>query len=435
MSLRLHRFTTLVLFILLVLVLASGARAQALEAARKPPPPLGHPLMPGIWSLYGNDPFLAVDDDLEPLRQVIGKAPVVALGETIHTSGGYYRMKHRVFRFLVEKMGFRAFAFESPWTDADRVANFVQTCAEAPEEALRGIFGVWQSTETRDLVQWMCEWNQAHPKPKDRLYFFGFDVQQPDQDGPALLAYLDRIGVAADDPWIAGVRACDGVVVSHELGRVPVETHEPCLQALQEIDGHLQRNARTLQRQTSKKDFELAKLYLVGLRAWEGEVFYYNSDAIRSYSARDEGMAYAFQVLRAQRFPKAKVAAWAHNSHIARSVLPGGERPMGSHLAAALGSNYVNLALASHEVAIDWPGIGCGAISVRTAGSVEEPLHQLGEAALLVDLRFPGTDSPYLPRGNYYLGSRLLAPHDLYTGILYLESSPKMTPTAWRSCR
>jgi erythromycin esterase len=434
MILRSSRFVFLGLFF--HLVLASGAGAQALEAARNPPPPSGYPVMPGIWRLYGNDPFLAVDDDLEPLRQVIGKASVVALGETIHTSGGYYRLKHRVFRFLVEKMGFRVFAFESPWTNADRVANYVQTCEGTPEEALRGIFGVWQSTETRDLVQWMCEWNQSHPKPKDRLYFFGFDIQQPDHDGPALLAYLDRIGVAAEDPWVAGVRACDGVVVYYEPGRVPVGVHEPCVQALQEIDGHFQRNARTLQRQTSKKDFELAKLRLVGLRAWEDEVFYYNSDPIRSYSARDAGMAYAFQVLRGQRFPKAKVAVWAHNSHIARALLRAGERPMGSHLAAALGSNYVNLALASYKVAIDWLNVGCGATAVRTGdGSVEEPLHQLGEAALLVDLRFPGTDAPYLPRASYSLGNRSLVPHDLYTGILYLESSPKMTPLAWRSCQ
>ena len=181
------------------------------------PPAQGHPVLPGIWRLHGDDPLLAADDDLEPLRRLIGKAPVVALGESVHGSGGYYRLKHRVFRFLVEEMGFRAFAFESNWTDADRVAAYVQTCAGTPEEALSGLFGVWQSTETRDLIQWMCDWNRTHPKAKDKLHFFGFDVQQPEQDGPALLAYLERIGISAGEPWIAGVQACNGV------GAPPVE--------------------------------------------------------------------------------------------------------------------------------------------------------------------------------------------------------------------
>jgi erythromycin esterase len=429
------RSLLLALFALTLFSPPAGAQGGILDAARRPSPPVGHPVLPGIWRLYGNDPLLTADDDLEPLRQLVGKASFVALGESFHTSGGYYRMKHRVFRFLVEKMGFRAFAFESPWTDADQVAAYVQTCAGSPEEALRGLFGVWRSAETRDLVQWMCEWNRAHPKPKDRLSFFGFDVQQPEQDGPALIAYLERTGVGGDDPWIAGIQACDGVASLSDPGRVSAESYARCTQALQEIEGHFQRNARTLQRQTSKADFEIAKLRLVGLRAWEDESFYYFSDGLRSYSARDAGMAYALQVLRNLRFPKVKVVVWAHNSHIARSVLPAGERPMGSHLAAALGSSYVNLALTAHEVAIDWPGIGCGSVQVRTTGSVEEPLHALGEEALLVDLRFPGTSDPYLPRGTYFLGSRSLVPHDLYTGIVYLERSPKMTPLSWRSCQ
>jgi erythromycin esterase-like protein len=67
-------------------------------------------------------PARSADDGLEPLKGIIGKASVVGLGESIHTSGGFYRMKHRVFRFLVEKMGFRAFAIESPWIAADQVA-------------------------------------------------------------------------------------------------------------------------------------------------------------------------------------------------------------------------------------------------------------------------------------------------------------------------
>ena len=426
---------SLLLALLAVPVLAQAGPISTIDTARRPAPPSGYPVLPGIWRLYGNDPLLTTDDDLEPLRPILGKASFVALGESIHTSGGYYRMKHRVFRFLVEKMGFHAFAIESPWTDADRVADYVQTCAGSPEEALRGLFGVWQSTETRDLVQWMCEWNRSHPKPKERLYFFGFDVQQPDQDGPALIAYLERTGTAGDDPWIAGVQACDGVAGLSDPGRVPAESYAQCTQALGEIDDHFRKNARTLQRQTSKTDFEVAKLRLVGLRAWEDESFYFNSNGIRSYSARDEGMAYALRTLRALRFPKVKVVVWAHNSHIARGILPAGERPMGSHLAAALGSSYANFALTAHEVSIDWPGVGCGSVLRPGASSIEEPLHALGEEALLVDLRFPGTSDPYLPRGTYLLGGRSLVPHDLYTGILYLERSPKMTPTAWRSCQ
>jgi erythromycin esterase len=421
----------------LLLGMAPGARAQspAFETTRpaRPPKPAGYPVLPGIWRLHGNEPRSSMED-LEPLRQVVGKATVVALGESIHTSGGFYQMKHRVFRFLVEQMGFRAFAIESPWQGAEAAAAYVQTCAGTPEDAIEGLFGVWESEELRDLVQWMCEWNRSHPKPKDRLSFFGFDIQQPEADGPALIAFLDRIGIGGDDPRVAAVQACDGVVARNPPGAIPEAPHAQCLEGLQQIDDHFRGNAKAIQKLTSKAELEMAKVRLVGLRAWENEVYYYRSDFARSYSERDHGMAYAFQTLRALRFPKAKVALWAHNSHISKAVLPDGNAPMGSHLKAALGRSYVSFGLTAYEVGIDWPGVGCGDARFRLTNSVEQALHDLGQEALFVDLRFPGAEEPYLPPGPRLFGDRLLDPRVYHDGILYLESSPKMHPLAWPSC-
>lgn len=170
--------------VLALLMLPAFATAQPLEAVARAK---GHPVLPGVYRLDGTDPGLP-QADLEPLRKIVGRAPIVALGEAIHTSGGFYEMKHRVFRFLVEKMGFRAFAIETPWIDAERVSQYVQTCEGTPEAAIRGLFTVWQSAEVRDLVQWMCDWNRGHRRRQDKIHFFGFDIQQPEKDRPALLA-------------------------------------------------------------------------------------------------------------------------------------------------------------------------------------------------------------------------------------------------------
>jgi erythromycin esterase len=97
-------------------------------------------VQPGIYELAGNDPTLP-HDDLAPLDVIIGDARAIALGESTHTSGGYYKMKHRLFRYLAEELGFRAFAFETPWTDADIVADYVQTGTGNAETAVaQGLF-------------------------------------------------------------------------------------------------------------------------------------------------------------------------------------------------------------------------------------------------------------------------------------------------------
>jgi hypothetical protein len=113
----------------------AGAQAPGLEpeveAARREP---GIPVGPGLWGLHGADPGLGSTEDLAPLRRMIGKATVVGLGEAWHTSGGFYRMKHRIFRDLVETLGFRVFAIESHWASGEKANRYVQTCEGSPEE-------------------------------------------------------------------------------------------------------------------------------------------------------------------------------------------------------------------------------------------------------------------------------------------------------------
>jgi len=401
--------------------------------AARPRPPVGYPVVPGIWRLHGYDPMLPYED-LEPLRQIIGRASVVALGESFHTSGGFYLMKHRVFRFLVEQMGFRAFAIESNWTMVEPAARYVQTCEGSPDEAINGHWGVFQSTELSDLARWMCEWNRDHPKPADKLQFFGFDIQQPHEDGPALIAFLQRIGIAEDHSWAEGIRACDGVTVTHPLGTVPQETHDLCLQALGAIDLHFRRNQKGIERATSRYDLTMARLSLVSLRASELQNFIFAHDRPTGITVRDEGMAQAFLTLRSLRAPRARTVIWAANMHVSRTPLPDGSRSMGSFLAAALRRDYVSFALGAYETEIDFPGLPCGAVE-RRENTVEERLHELGEDALLVDLAFPGTRNPFLPRGWYNMGVDQVDPHRQYNGVLYMERSPKMHPLQWGSCR
>lgn len=414
--------------------------AHAEAAKKKPKPPRGFPVQPGIYRLHGTHPELP-QDDLEPLRQIIGTAAIVGLGESIHTSGGYYEMKHRVFRFLAEKMGFRAFAFESPWEDADQVAEYVATCAGSPEEALRGLFGVWQSAETRDLVRWMCDWNREHPKPQDKLVFFGFDVQQPDQDGPALFAFLERIGVSAGDPRAVDIQRCDGVGAGTVWpDRIADAVHQQCLRGLAAVERLFDEEAERIAAETSATDLAYARLRLVGLQSWQGQAYYRGlRDFDRSNISRDSGMAYAFRVLRELRHPNLKTAVWAHNYHLAKDADSSswGINTMGFHLREMFGSSYVVLALVANVAEIDWTGLGCGDIGrLRTDRTVEKLLHDLGHETLLVDLDFPGGKPPLLaPDTTYRMSEAGMTPAEQFDGAFFLERSRKMDPLRWPSCQ
>jgi erythromycin esterase-like protein len=419
----------------LALAPSSPVRAQALglesraEAARREP---GIPVGPGLWRFFGEDPNLSGAEDLAPLRRMVGKATVVGLGEAWHTSGGFYKLKHRVLRDLVQTMGFRVFAIESHWASGEKAERYAQTCQGSPAEALNLHIPVWESEEVAELLQWMCEWNQAHPN--DRVHYMGFDIQRPDLDGPGLIAFLGRVGIPETHPWVAGIRACEGVISSHPIDAIPQETHDQCMGALTAIEGHFQSNGPALQAGTSKEDFELAQLRLLSLKANQEEYFYIGpdyqgEDFAKGFNKRDEAMAKVFFLLRDKLYPNAKTVVWAANIHIARALVPNGALPMGSFLAAKLGANYVNFAIAAYRAELD-----LGACEVRNAvpGSIEDRLHKIGEDALLVDL---SRSNVLKPRRVYEMGTFPFQPRKHFSGILFLENSDRMVPTAWTPCK
>ncbi|MEA2564634.1 MAG: erythromycin esterase [Acidobacteriota bacterium] len=432
------RLTRIVgLAVLLALTLLPQVSAEA-GAARKKPKPRGYPVLPGVYRLHGTDPGLP-KDDLEPLRKIIDRATIVSLGESFHTSGGYYEMKHRLFRFLVEQMGFRAFAIESSWEDADLAGRYVETCGGSPDDALRGLFGVWRSTETRELVEWMCAWNRGHSKQKDKLVFFGFDVQQPKQDGAALIAFLERIGVGPGDPRVADIKVCDGVSQpTVRPSQIPEARNQQCLRGLAAAGQLFTGEAGRIIAETSTTDLEYARLRMVGLRSWQGQVYYGARDT-RSTVSRDSGMAYAFGVLRELRYGKVKTAVWAHNYHIAKDLesSDAGHQTMGAFLREMFGSSYVSIGLISNVTEIDWLGVGCGErYSIRTDRTVEKLLHDLGQEALLVDFDFPGGNPPFLAPGEEYRLSDLgMTPAAQFDAAVFLDVSRKMDPLGWPSCQ
>ncbi len=368
------------------------------------------PIDHGLWQLAGTDPTLP-QDDLEPLRHLIGGAKFVGLGESFHMSGGFYRMKDRVFRFLVQKMGFRVFGIESSWIGADLVEQYIQTCQGTPDDALLGLFEVWNSTETRALVRWMCEWNTAHPN--DRVHFYGFDNQtQTLQSAEALIAFLQRIGVAAGDPRIAGIRACDGAVERYyPRRRFPPELYQQCQDALTGVAALFDSQERAIEIQTSKEDLAWARIHLVGQRSWQEQIFYGRTDFYRSYAARDRGMAYTAQEIHRLRFPHARTVLWAHNGHIVENGGPSSPfvlTTLGTFLDADLGNQYFTIALTAFNTDIDW-GVPeplrprrsrrperdrVGLPSRRPATAAGRPQSQWAPAA------FPGT-------GDFVLARRL----------------------------
>jgi erythromycin esterase len=111
--------------------------------------------------------FQAPVDDLEPLRDIVGGAQVVALGESSHHIRAFYQVRHRILRFLVERCGFEVCALEAPFTERQILDARVQGGPGTVEQvAAEGIaLSLGRCREMHEALRRMREHNRAAAVP------------------------------------------------------------------------------------------------------------------------------------------------------------------------------------------------------------------------------------------------------------------------------
>lgn len=55
-------------------------------------------------------------NDLKPLKDMVGSASIVGLGEATHGAHEVFTMKHRIVKYLVSEKGFTNLVLEEGWT-------------------------------------------------------------------------------------------------------------------------------------------------------------------------------------------------------------------------------------------------------------------------------------------------------------------------------
>lgn len=117
------------------------------------------------------------------MRDLAAGADVIALGESTHGTAEFSEVKSRIIRMLIRDGGVRTVAFEAPWERARRVDRFLATGEGTADEVVRELaLWPWNTDDVVALVQWMRDWNIAHPSGS-RLRFTGFDPQLSEVDG------------------------------------------------------------------------------------------------------------------------------------------------------------------------------------------------------------------------------------------------------------
>ncbi|MCI0768101.1 erythromycin esterase family protein [Bacillus sp. TL12] len=116
-------------------------------------------------------------DDLKPLKNMIGNAQYVGLGETTHGSSEIFTMKFRLVKYLVTEMGFTNFGMEEDWGNGLKLNEYIQTGKGNPREFLKLLY---PTDEIIAMIEWMKDYN-ADPSNKKKIQIIGLDLKTMDQ--------------------------------------------------------------------------------------------------------------------------------------------------------------------------------------------------------------------------------------------------------------
>ena len=94
--------------------------------------------------------LLETQNDLKGLRDIVGDAKVVCLGESRHDIREQFQLKHRFIKFLVEEMDFSIFILEASLPYAERINFYLQNGEGNIDEILANMPG-WFLWDTEDM--------------------------------------------------------------------------------------------------------------------------------------------------------------------------------------------------------------------------------------------------------------------------------------------
>lgn len=327
------------------------------NGAPPPPTPNPTPVTDGpevAWLKQRAKPFATVDPkaddaDLAILDGLVGNQRVVALGEATHGTSEFFKMKHRLLRYLVEHKGFRAFGIEAAMGRCTELDRYVLTGEGDPAKLVPGMgFWTWSTIEVLDLVKWMRAYN-VDPAHTEKLRFFGFDMQDGTWEMDKVLAYVQAVDASSEPglrdqylPFRSYTGYSNGAPLDYAAATVAVR--QRCHDGVTAVHQWLSEHRQACVAATGAEAYEWALRMAFSVVQTEGMLAAVGTDNnMGDYNARDKAMADNAEWFVQTILPTGKAVLWAHNGHINKLGSYAVWKTMGQWLSERLGNTYLTV--------------------------------------------------------------------------------------------
>ena len=393
------------------------------------------PLPPGSPLGYPDQMF----DDLADW----GAYAMVGLGEGTHGTQEFCRLKHRIFKYLVEHHGYRVLAYEFSFRKSLRINAYVLDGMGNMDSILSGESWIQNNAEVKDLIRWMRAYNRDRPDG-EKVQFIGIDTQVDAIRLPEVLQYLERKHpefYAQQEALMAEISLLADLDYQ-QISREEYEQIESLYRKLGSAAGTYEGPDRPL--------LELIARSLIQSHEFLYGIFILKENP-RDRHLADNALCICNTLARHQ-----KVALWAHNAHVANNpdYYGPGKGAMGMYLKDTLKDRYLAVATSFSQGEVkavmiapeghDTPPLTCSIMGEAPGISTNALLQSASYPSFLLDLRqelqpllksYLQEKRPLVGIGDCYLGTpeqhfsgdRILGLGEAYDLLFYFGETHPVT--------
>lgn len=321
--------------------------------------------------------------DLEFFTSSFGEARIIAMGESTHGTSEFFRLKHRMLEYSVEKLGVRIFAIEDHQLVVKGANDFVNGGEGTARSSMKGMFSVWQNREVEDLIQWMRNYNDKNPF--DKVRFVGFDIQNHSLAIDSLFRIIEkRFPQNLDDikRKLNHLRqnGNQSYLMTDSIRNVWYESSSVVVEEVKQL---FPQND-----QPSRDAIQIALL-----------IKQFAENAFRGHASLYRDVAMAENVIwHLNQFPHSKMLLWAHDAHVSLGEHPDSlsniysRKSMGANLRKRLGTNYRSFGISTYKGDY-WAQLGYTDFRFRSCPLLPSPEGSVAHALHWASVQ---NESPYL---------------------------------------
>ncbi|ASJ56404.1 erythromycin esterase [Brevibacillus sp. IT-7CA2] len=324
-------------------------------------------------------------EDLQPLKEMIGSASIVGLGEASHGMHEIFTMKHRIVQYMVTELGFTNLVLEENWGKGLMLDQYVLTGKGHPDKILSPVFN---NKEMTQMLEWIRDYN-ANPKHPNKVRVIGMDQKKLDEHvfnkiSDYIQQYHPDLISQLNDKMKELISATKD---EESFEKLPKDEKEKHLSNARSIIELLEKN-----KANAGKQKEAYAWALHSARIIEQFIHMLSAEQQPEFFLRHDIAMYENAKWTQEQWGKTIV--WGHNGHISKTnTLPFVYPEMsGQHLAKHYGDKYVSIGTSIHSgsynVVNESGKFGpYGTVRIDDPNSINYTVGQVKHDQFFVDLR------------------------------------------------